>query len=173
MVEGVKIYMQKKKGWNLQYELVTSITSEEIERRLKNVTILRGNKKTILNLNLNDYLFAVGKVTDKDFEFRINSNRISPRGKSNPFLPKVYGEIMEDTQGKSVVVFQLKKGVEWIYYILLYLLICHDLITKPFHFIVSIFLWCLINVLVRQYWKYVGRCVMEWFEELFEDKEDK
>ena len=81
--------MQKKKGWNLQYELVTSVTGEEIERRLKNVTILRGNKKTILNLNLNDYLFAVGKVTDKDFEFRINSNRISPRGKSNPFLPKV------------------------------------------------------------------------------------
>ena len=83
---------------------------------------------------MNDYLFAVGKVTDKDFEFRINSYRMPPRGSKNPFLPKVYGEIMEDIQGKSVVVFQLKKGVEWIYYILLYLLICHDLIRKPFHF---------------------------------------
>ena len=165
--------MQKKKGWNLQYELVTSITSEEIERRLKNVTILRGNKKTILNLNLNDYFFAVGKVTDKDFEFRINSNRISPRGKSNPFLPKVYGEIIEDIQGESIVVFQLKRGAEWIFYYFLYLSMCFDYITKPLYFTIFICIGCLVSVLLRQYWKFVGRRVKEWLEELFETKEDR
>ena len=165
--------MQKKKGWNLQYELVTSITSEEIERRLKNVTILRGNKKIILNLNLNDYLFAVGKVTDKDFEFRINSNRISPRGKSNPFLPKVYGEIIEDIQGESIVVFQLKRGAEWIFYYFLYLSMCFDYITKPLYFTIFICIGCLVSVLLRQYWKFVGRRVKEWLEELFETKEDR
>ena len=55
--------MQEKKGWNLQYELVTSITGEEIERRLKKVTILRSQKNFFLNfhviLNLRDYLFIV------------------------------------------------------------------------------------------------------------------
>ena len=158
--------MRKKNGWNLQYELVTSITSEEIERRLKNVTILRGHKKIVLNLN--DYLFVVGKVTDKDFEFRINSNRMPPRGPSNPFLPKICGEIIEDIQGESIVVFKLKKGVEWIVYYLLYLRMCFYYLSD---LIICIFFGCLFGILLRQYWKFVGCRVKEWLEELFETKE--
>ena len=34
----------QKKGWNPHFELVTFITREELERRLKNVTILRSKK---------------------------------------------------------------------------------------------------------------------------------
>ena len=44
-----KTFLKKKNGWNLQYELVTSITGEEIERRLKKVTILRSQKNFFLN----------------------------------------------------------------------------------------------------------------------------
>ena len=169
--------MQEKKGWNLQYELVTSITGEEIERRLKKVTILRSQKNFFSNfhviLNLRDYLFIVGKVTDKEFEFRINSYRMPSRGCKNPFLPKVYGEIFEDIQGESIVVFQLKRGAEWIFYYFLYLSMCFDYITKPLYFTIFICIGCLVSVLLRQYWKFVGRRVKEWLEELFETKEDR
>ena len=44
--------MQEKKGWNLQYELVTSVTGEEIERRLKKVTILRSQKNFFSNFHV-------------------------------------------------------------------------------------------------------------------------
>lgn len=168
----------QKKGWNLQYELVTLITGEEIERRLKKVTVLRSQKDIFVHLhiilNLHDYLFVVGKVTDKEFEFRINSNRMPPRGTSNPFLPKVQGEIIEGKQGESIVVFQLKKGAEWIVYYFLYLSMCFDFYVKePLYFIFCVYLGVFISVILRQYWKYVGRRVMEWLEELFETKEDK
>lgn len=113
------------------------------------------------------------KMTNKDFKFRINSNRVPPRGMSNPFLPKVCGEIIEDKQGESIVVFQLKKGAEWIFYYFLYLSTCFDFIVEPLYFIICIFFGCLFGVLLRQYWKYVGRRVKEWLEELFETNEDK
>lgn len=110
--EGVKIDMQEK-GWSLEYKLMAFIPGEEIERRLKNVTILKSQKNIITNLhillNLNDYLFVAGEMTNKDFTFRINSNRMPPRGTSNPFLPKICGEITEDIQGECIVVFQLRK----------------------------------------------------------------
>ena len=141
------------------------------------MTILRSQKNFFSNfhviLNLRDYLFIVGKVTDKEFEFRINSYRMPPRGSKNPFLPKVYGEIIEDIQGESIVVFQLKRGAEWIFYYFLYLSMCFDYITKPLYFTIFICIGCLVSVLLRQYWKFVGRRVKEWLEELFETKEDR
>ena len=167
----------QKKGWNPHFELVTFITREELERRLKNVTILRSKKNFFLNLhillNLEDYLFVAGKVTDKEFDFRINSNRIPPRCASNPFLPKVCGEIIENIQGESIVRFQLKKGGEWIIYYLLYLRMCFYYLTEPYYFTICLFFGCLISVLLRMYWKFVGRRVKEWLEELFETKEDR
>lgn len=112
-------------------------------------------------------------MTNKDFKFRINSNRMPPRGMSNPFLHKACGEIIEDKQGESIVVFQLKKGAEWIFYYFLYLSTCFDFIVEPLYFIICIFFGCLFDVLLRQYWKFVGRRVKEWLEELFETNEDK
>lgn len=40
----------QKKGWNPHFELVTFITREELERRLKNVTILRSKKNFFFKL---------------------------------------------------------------------------------------------------------------------------
>ena len=76
-----------------------------------------------------------------------------------------------ELQGESIVVFQLKKGAEWIFYYFLYLSTCFDFIVEPLYFIICIFFGCLFGILLTRYWKFVGRRVKEWLEELFETKE--
>lgn len=91
----------KKTKWNQPHVLITALDMQEVERRLKNATILRG--EWVPWRERENYLFHMGKMQDNTFEIYPNHRRMPPRSERGRGLPKVCGIMSETEIGRAHV----------------------------------------------------------------------
>lgn len=168
-----------------QYKMVTSLKREEVIRRLKNATVMKG--EWVPFHDREKYLFR-GEVEEESFMIRINPLLMSPYSPRNSFLPMIQGVILTGTDGNCGILFQLKnmwhwksKSI-WVFRIffsfwcvaMAFGSLCF-LIEDPLGETVWILFWCLVLGLgalwKRTYWKRVGKSLVKWFEELWDARE--
>ncbi len=157
---------QGKPAWYTPHKLETSLKPEEIKRRLESRTITQERYKWPT-----EETYFSGEIEDKKFYVLVLTGAIPPHGQ-NPVLPNVSGEIIEDSEGKSIIYIWLEHDIDWKSYIL-----------SVFIFWTIIFFYYKVNALiytgvlylgyflVKKYLEFVGRRVVEWLEALLEAKE--
>lgn len=161
---------EKKIKWMLQYKLEAPLTKKEMLSRIESE--IAGYKGKGWISDVEKYFFLVGRIDGNGFKVYPNSLRISPRGPSNPLLPKIQGEVIAGTHSGSIVSFRLRRTPFTIFLFMLYLFGCFiGLAAGQVNLYMCLFIGCLIFYLMRQYWKFVGRRVVAWLSELLEARE--
>lgn len=157
---------QRKHAWYTPHMLETLLKPEEIKKRLESRTITQEKFKWPTE----DIYFS-GEIEDKKFYVLVLTNAIPPHGQ-NPVLPNVSGEIIEDSEGKSIIYIWLEHDIDW-----------KSLTRSVFILWTIVFFYYKVNALiytgvlylgyflVKKYLEFVGRRVVEWLEALLEAKE--
>lgn len=159
---------KRKPGHKTEYRMITSLSREEVVRRLKNATVLRG--EWVSYQNRKKYPFY-GKVDDKGFVLRINSSRLLPSlDRNSVFQRWVYGTITTSDNGKSIIFFRVKKQNHWFTTMFAVVLLISGFVAEPGDAFVGVFglVWGGIILLGERSWKDIERCAVEQLEELWE-----
>lgn len=168
-----------------QYKMVTSLNREEVIRRLKNATVMKGEW---VSFHDREKYYFRGEVEEESFMLSINPLLMSPYSRRNSFLPMIQGVMLAGADGNCGILFQLKNLWHWksksIWVFRIFSLfwcvamafgsLCF-LIEDPPGGTVWILSWCLAwgleELWKRRYWKRVGKSLVKWFEELWDARE--
>ncbi len=152
-----------KRMWYTPHKLVTFLEADAIEMRLKNRTIPEDNRTE----QPSEKEFFVGKIENKKFRMDILKGKI-PSCWRTIILPKVTGEIIEDTTGKCIIYVRLEAEKDWgVYFVFL-------TIAFSFHkvavllYVVAVLLG---YILFQRRWEKIGSCVIEWLKVLLKAEE--
>lgn len=153
-----------KRMWYTPHKLVTFLDVDEIEMRLKNRTIPEDNRTE----QPSEKKFFIGKIENKKFRMDILRGKI-PSCWQTIILPRVAGEIIEDTMGKCIIYVRLEAEKDWgVYFVFL-------TIAFSFHkvavliYVIAVLLGC---ILFQRRWEKIGSCVIEWLKVLLRAEEE-
>lgn len=166
----------KKGKWNQQHILITSLDRQEVERRLRNETILDG--EWVARKNRENYLFHMGRVKDNAFEIYPNQRRMPPRSERGRPLPKVCGIMSATAAGGTAICIWLEEPVaERVFSVVLDIVfgvsfLIDFLIRSDVCWFAG---WVLIRLLILcikvKYREFVSRRVLEWLTKLWDAAE--
>ncbi len=154
----------KKNKWYEPYKVVTTLDLTETARRIESKIMLK------FAWSIENYLFYGKKFGNGEYRVYISPREMSPRGNSNPFLPKVIIEIIANPEGKSTVYFHLKSiKMVWICILTFF---TFGAVVESLNISIYVFFLCIGFFLRMKYWKFVRRRVGEWVEELLDVKKE-
>ena len=147
---------------------------QEVERRLKNATILRG--EWVPWRERENYLFHMGKMRDNTFEIYPNHRRMPPRSERGRGLPKVCGIMSETATGGTGICIWLEEelgsfsiAIEIVFgFLFLFVLVSQ---FESGWIIVWLQVGLLYHFIRTKYRAFVSRRVLEWLTQLWEAEE--
>lgn len=164
----------KKTKWNQPHVLITALDMQEVERRLKNATILRG--EWVPWRERENYLFHMGKMRDNTFEIYPNHRRMPPRSERGRGLPKVCGIMSETATGGTGICIWLEEelGSFFIAIEIVFGFLFLFVFVSQFEF-GWVLVWLQVGLLYHfirtKYRAFVSRRVLEWLTQLWEAEE--
>ena len=157
--------------WDNEYKLITSLGKEEIEKRIKNKTIMKGERKLLIQ----NYLFIGGEFTGGIFTFIPIQLRIPLRGHDISFMPRVLGKIVSDQEGNSIIIMKMKVSGRQIVNFLFYSLCFMIGIIAGNSILIGIGVYLLFIIVfwggLMKYFEFVGKYIVKMFKELLEIEE--
>lgn len=144
------------------YRIETSLSKEEIEQRIRSKSALAGRQSLF---HIKEHLFIAVKIKEGKFSFYPSPLHIPPRGGRNSFIPKIGGEIIENSSGQRIVCIHVKIGVVNIFDGV-WVLLAFIILLSTQNILVSLAILCLVIFLLVKYWNFVCKRVGKLLEEL-------
>lgn len=157
--------------WNNEYKLITSLSEKEIKKRIKDKTIMKGERKLLIQ----NYLFVRGEFGEEIFTFIPIQLRIPPHGHDISFMPRVLGKIVYDKKGNSIIIMKMKiRGSHIVNFLFASFLFMIGIIAgNSISIEIGVYLLFIIVFWggLMKYFEYVGKYLVKMFKEFLKIEE--